>query len=67
MRSGMYWGYVGLLEGLVARIKQEVGEPMTVVATGGLAALFSDATEVIDAVDSDLTLYGLYLLHRRNP
>jgi type III pantothenate kinase len=67
MRSGVYWGYVGMLEGLVTRIKHEVGKPMTVVATGGLAPLFHDATEVIDIVDSELTLYGLYRLHQLNP
>jgi type III pantothenate kinase len=67
MRSGVYWGYVAMLEGLVARVKEETGEPMTVVATGGLAPLFHDATDVIDIVDSDLTLYGLHRLHRLNP
>ena len=66
MQSGVYWGYVGLLEGLVARIRDEVGEPMTVVATGGLAPLFKDATPAIDTVVPDLTLHGLMLLHRSN-
>ena len=41
MQSGIYWGYVGLIEGLVARIKAEYGEPMTVIATGGLAPIFA--------------------------
>ena len=67
MQSGVYWGYVGLLEGLVARIKAEVGRPLTCVATGGLAALFKDATEVIDIVDPDLTLHGLCRIHQLNP
>lgn len=67
MQSGVYWGYVGLLEGLVARIRGEVTEPTTCVATGGLAALFQDATDVIDAVDPDLTLHGLCRIHRLNP
>lgn len=66
MQSGVYWGYVGLLEGMVARIRAEVGKPMTVVATGGLAELFETATDAIDAVEPDLTLRGLMLLHRRN-
>lgn len=66
MQSGVYWGYVGLLEGMAARIRAEIGAPATVVATGGLAALFKDATAAIDAVDPDLTLRGLMLLHRRN-
>ena len=49
MQSGIFWGYVGLIEGLVARIKAEYGEPMKVIATGGLAPLFRGATAVIDA------------------
>src|SRR5215472_10769152 len=48
MQSGLYWGYVGLIEGLVARIKAEYGAPMTVIATGGLAALFHRQIAVID-------------------
>ncbi len=44
MRSGIFWGYVGLIEGVVARIREEYGEPMKVIATGGLAPLFADAT-----------------------
>ena len=66
MRSGVYWGYVGLIEGLVSRIKAEFGAPMRVVATGGLAPLFTQATEVIESSDPDLTLRGLMLTHRRN-
>ena len=48
MQSGIYWGYVGLIEGLVARIKAEYGGPMKVVATGGLAPLFAEGTMVIE-------------------
>jgi type III pantothenate kinase len=66
MQSGVYWGYVGLIEGLVQRIKAEFGLPMTVIATGGLSALFSDATPAIDKVDPDLTMTGLRQIHRRN-
>jgi len=66
MQSGVYWGYVGMLEGMIGRIREEVGKPMRVVATGGLAALFSDATEAIDVVESELTLYGLCRLYRMN-
>ncbi|MGA8756911.1 MAG: type III pantothenate kinase, partial [Stellaceae bacterium] len=66
MQSGIFWGYIGLVEGLVGRIREERGEAMGVVATGGLAPLFDGATEVIDRVDPDLTLWGLYLLHQRN-
>lgn len=71
MQSGIFWGYVGLIEGLVARIRAELGgpsseQPARVIATGGLATLFADATQAIDAIDEDLTLRGLVLLHRRN-
>jgi len=66
MQSGVYWGYVGLIEGLVARIREEFGEAMTVVATGGLAPLFAEATDAIDRLDPDLTMRGLVEIHRRN-
>lgn len=66
MQSGIFWGYIGLIEGLIARIKAEWGEPMKVVATGGLAVLFAKATSAIDAIDRDLTLRGLVLIHQRN-
>lgn len=66
MQSGVYWGYVGLIEGLVRRIKEEEGSEMRVIATGGLATLFANATEVIEAIDKDLTLRGLLEVHRRN-
>ncbi|MBI5165089.1 MAG: type III pantothenate kinase [Magnetospirillum sp.] len=66
MQSGIFWGYVGLIEGLVRRIESEFGTAMTVVATGGLAPLFADATPVIHHLDPDLTLRGLLLIHRRN-
>ncbi len=66
MLSGVYWGYVGLIEGLVARIKAEYGSPMKVVATGGLAPLFAEATDEIEFLDGDLTLRGLAEIYRRN-
>lgn len=66
MRSGVYWGYVGLIEGLVSRITAEFGAKMTVVATGGLAPLFAEATKIIAQQDQDLTLRGLMLVYRRN-
>jgi len=65
MQSGVYWGYIGLIEGLVARIKEEFGQPMTVVATGGLAPLFHAATVVIEHIDVDLTMRGLLEIHQR--
>ena len=66
MRSGIYWGYVGLIEGLISRIADELGEQMTVVATGGLAPIFMEATSKIQHLASDLTLRGLLEIHRRN-
>ena len=66
MQSGLFWGYIGLIEGLVARIKAEYGEPMTVIGTGGLANLFHKQTTVIDHLDPDLTIRGLVLINARN-
>ncbi|MEO5373071.1 MAG: type III pantothenate kinase [Alphaproteobacteria bacterium] len=66
MTSGIYWGYVGLIESLVRRTEAEFGAPMTVIATGGLAALFIGATDVIHHHDPDLTIRGLCEIHRRN-
>ena len=66
MQSGIFWGYVGLIEGLVARIKAEFGAPMQVIATGGLAPLFENATPVIGRIDHILILWGLQLVHARN-
>lgn len=66
MQSGVFWGYVGLIEGLVTRIKAEWGRPMTVVGTGGVASLFEGATDSIDRFDPDLTIRGLLEIWRRN-
>jgi type III pantothenate kinase len=66
MQSGVFWGYIGLVEGLVQRIRVERGEAMEVIATGGLAPVLAEATDVIDHVDPDLTLWGLRLIYRRN-
>ena len=66
MQAGVYWGYVGLVEGLVAKIRAERGRKMKVIATGGLASLFEQGTEGFDAVEDDLTLHGLVLIHRYN-
>jgi type III pantothenate kinase len=66
MQSGLFWGYIGLLEGLVARIKEEYGRPMTVIGTGGLANLFYKQTAAIDHLDPDLTIRGLIQIHARN-
>ena len=67
MQSGVFFGYVSLIEGLVQRIKAEYGQAMTVIGTGGIASLFEDHTQAIDHFDHDLTLTGLLEIHRRNP
>jgi type III pantothenate kinase len=63
MHIGIYWGYIAMIEGLVARLKQEIGRPVTVVSTGGLASLFHKHTSVFDAIEPDLTIQGLRVLH----
>ena len=65
MLIGVYWGYVAMIEGLVARLKQEIGRPVTVIATGGLAILFDKHTDAFDAIEPDLTIQGLSLLAAR--
>ena len=62
MLIGVYWGYVAMIEGLVARLKAEIGRPVTIVATGGLALLFDKHTDAFDAIEPDLTIQGLALL-----
>lgn len=64
MQSGVFWGYVGLIEGLIERIAAEIGEPITVIGTGGLARLYQQATSKIDHIDPDITIRGLYLIYQ---
>lgn len=66
MQSGIFWGYVGLIDGLIARIEQEYGEPMTVVGTGGLARLFAKGSERLERIHPELTMLGLVELHEAN-
>jgi type III pantothenate kinase len=66
MQSGVFWGYIALIEGLCARIKAEWGKPMTVIGTGGVASLFHGATAAIDHFDPDLTIRGMLEIYRRN-
>ena len=66
MESGVYWGYVSLIEGMVMRIRAEYGAPMKVVATGGLGPLFDAATDAIEIYDPDVTVRGLLEVYRRN-
>src|SRR3954453_14003514 len=63
MIIGIYWGYVAMIEGLTERLKREIGRPVTVIATGGLASLFDKHTDVFDAIEPDLTIRGLSLLY----
>jgi type III pantothenate kinase len=67
MLIGVYWGYVALIEGLVARLKAEIGRPVTVIATGGLAILFDQHTSAFDAIEPDLTIQGLALYAADKP
>ena len=66
MQSGVYWGYVGLIEGLIKRIRREDGRDLRVIATGGLAPLFTEVVEGIEASDAELTVAGLALIYERN-
>jgi type III pantothenate kinase len=65
MIAGIYWGYVAMIEGLLRRLKEEIGRPVTVIGTGGLAALFDKRTELFDSVEPDLTVQGLGLLYEK--
>jgi type III pantothenate kinase len=66
MQSGVYWGYIGLIEGIVRAIRAERAAPMTVIATGGLASLFAQGTDLFDAIEDDLTMHGLVLINTYN-
>ncbi|MDX1401248.1 MAG: type III pantothenate kinase, partial [Kiloniellales bacterium] len=66
LESGFFWGHVGLVEGLISRIRSEFGKPMKVVGTGGLAPLFERASPLIDVIDPELTLRGLLDIYRLN-
>jgi len=66
MQSGIFWGYVALIEGLIVRIKAEYGRPMTVIGTGGVASLFEGVIPSIDRFDRDLTIRGMLEIYRRN-
>lgn len=66
MQAGVFWGYIGLIEGLISRIKQDYGHPMKVIATGGIVSLFEGATDAIDVFDGDLTIRGMLEIYRRN-
>ena len=66
MQSGIVFGYVGLIEGIIERIQRELGEKATVVATGGYAYIITPETTIIDTINPDITLIGLRLIHEMN-
>jgi type III pantothenate kinase len=66
MQSGVFLGYVDLIDGLCARIVEEYGQPMKVIATGGVASLFRGASRMIEIFDADLNTRGLLEIYRRN-
>ncbi len=66
MQSGIYYGYAGVIDTITARIKEEYGKPMKVIATGGLASLYDKACPVIEQIEPDLTIYGLQALYAMN-
>jgi type III pantothenate kinase len=65
MNIGIYWGYIALIEGLIARMKAEIGRQAKVIATGGLAVLFERHTGIFDAIEPDLTIQGLAIMYER--
>ena len=65
MQIGVFWGYVAMMEGLVARMRAEIGRPVKVISTGGLAMLFDAHSDIFDAIAPDLTIQGLALMHGR--
>lgn len=66
MQSGVFWGYIGLVRECCARIKAERDQDMKIVATGGLAPLFAEAEILFDAIEDDLTMHGLTVIHAHN-
>ncbi|WP_127112417.1 type III pantothenate kinase [Shimia sediminis] len=66
IQSGVFWGYVGLVREICARIKAERERPMEVIATGGLAPLFQQSVQLFDRFEEDLTMHGLTVIHNYN-
>ncbi len=66
MQSGVFWGYVGLVKEICARIKAERDQTMKIIATGGLAPLFAQTEDLFDVIEDDLTMHGLTVIHKYN-
>ena len=66
IQSGVFWGYTGLIEGMINRIKAEYGRKMKVIGTGGLAPLFAQGENLFDLIEDDLTMHGLTVIHQYN-
>ncbi len=66
MQSGIFWGYVGLVKEICARIKAERDQEMKIIATGGLAPLFAQTVDLFDEIEDDLTMHGLTVIHKYN-
>lgn len=66
MQSGVYYGYVAQVDGMVKKIKEQMGGHPTVIATGGLAPLIAEGSDTIEHIEEHLTLKGLYLIYQKN-
>ncbi len=66
MQSGVYWGYISLIEGVCKRIADELETKMKVIGTGGLSVLMATGTDAIDHVDDDVTMRGLVKIYKEN-
>ena len=66
MQSGVFWGYIGLIREIIARIRAEYDRPMRVISTGGLAPLFQQSEALFDVSEDNLTMHGLTVIHRHN-
>ena len=66
IQSGVFWGYVGLVKEISARIKAERDRDMKLIATGGLAPLFQQSEDLFETIDEDLTMHGLTVIHAYN-
>ena len=66
IQSGVFWGYIGMVREVCARIKAERDRPMKIIATGGLASLFDQTEDLFDIYEDDLTMHGLTVIHNYN-